>query len=200
MRDQKKSAVKLFVRFINSIFMSRIGKRPIAIPGGVEAKIEKDCIIIKGKKGELRQALHPSIEVQIADKVIHINPKNTDKKQNALWGLYGALIANMVKGVTEGFAKQLEISGIGFKARIKDKKLILEVGYSHDVEYPMPAGIEISVEENRITVSGFDKQLVGETAAQIRAIKKPEPYKGKGIKYSNEIIRRKAGKVAKGAS
>ena len=177
--------------------MSRIGKQPINIPAGVLANLDYDILIIKGPKGQLAQKLHPQTKVQIKDNIITVSIDNeNEKSQRALWGLFASLIKNMIIGVTQGFSQRLEINGIGFKAAISGKKLILNVGFSHPVEYNIPEGIEIKVEANNISLSGIDKQLVGEAAAQIRKIKKPEPYKGKGIKYADEIIRRKAGKAA----
>ncbi len=178
--------------------MSRIGKKPIEIPEKVEIKTEGPGIVVKGPKGELRMRIHPLVKIEQKDKQLIVSVKNeTDRNQKAVWGLTRTLIANLVEGVTDGFKKQLEINGIGYKANVSGKKLILNIGYSHPVEFPIPEGIDIKIEANIITVAGIDKKLVGETAAQIRAIKKPEPYKGKGIKYLDEVVRRKAGKTAK---
>lgn len=182
--------------------MSRIGKKNITIPSVVTAGIEKNQIFVKGPKGELRQSLHPRVTVSFEQNNISVTVVNENSKQDrALWGTFSSLISNMVKGVTEGFKKQLEINGVGYKAAMKGAILTLEVGFSHPVEVRPEAGVKFSVEKNIITVEGADKQLVGEMAARIRKIKKPEPYKGKGIKYINEIIHRKAGKTAaKGAA
>lgn len=180
--------------------MSRIGKKILTIPAGVTVKTEKDMLQVKGPKGELVQKLHPSVSVNLekgAMKLTVQNPK--EKKERALWGLFGALSANMLKGVVEGFSKKLEIHGVGYKAVVKDKNLELEIGFSHPVIFPISEGVEIKVEKNTITVTGIDKQLVGEVAARIRGLKKPEPYKGKGIRYSDEVIRKKVGKQAKSA-
>ncbi|HLC64365.1 MAG TPA: 50S ribosomal protein L6 [Patescibacteria group bacterium] len=180
--------------------MSRIGKKPIIIPDKVEVKVAGNQVTVKGPKGELSQKLHSLVKIAQADgqlKVAVANPE--DKEQASLWGLFRTLVSNLVEGVTEGFQKQLEINGIGFKAQVQGNKLILNVGFSHPVEYSIPEGIQISVDKNVMTVLGADKQQVGQVAAEIRAIKKPEPYKGKGIKYLDEVIRRKAGKVVKGA-
>ncbi len=177
--------------------MSRLGKKPIPLPDGTQAKIENDFIIIKGPKGELKQKLHEKVKVKINDSEIEVSVEKPEiKKQRALWGLFRSLINNMVTGVNEGFEKKLEINGVGYKASISGQKLTLHVGYSHPVDYMLPEGIKGQVEGNIITISGIDKQLVGEIAAQIRKIRKPEPYKGKGIKYIDEIIRRKVGKAA----
>ena len=180
--------------------MSRIGKKPIIIPDKVEVKVAGNQVTVKGPKGELSQKLHSLVKIAQADgqlKVAVANPE--DKEQASLWGLFRTLVSNLVEGVTEGFQKQLEINGIGFKAQVQGNKLILNVGFSHPVEYSIPEGIQIRVDKNVMTVLGADKQQVGQVAAEIRAIKKPEPYKGKGIKYLDEVIRRKAGKVVKGA-
>ena len=177
--------------------MSRIGKQPIIIPTGVEVKINEGLIVVKGPKGQLEQKIHPQVKLDLVDGAINVSVQNSvDKLQRALWGLFASLIRNMVIGVTEGFTKQLEINGVGFKASVSGNKLILNVGFSHPVEYNTPAGIEIKTEGNLITVSGSDKQLVGKVAAEIRKTKKPEPYKGKGIKYIDEQVRRKAGKAS----
>ena len=177
--------------------MSRIGKKPIEIPEAVEMKQDNNFVIVKGAKGELRQELHPKIKVEITDKqalVVVAHPGDT--KEKALWGLFRSLINNMVVGVTEGFEKKLEINGVGYKATVTGSNIVLNVGYSHPVEFNIPEGITCVVEKNIITITGINKQLVGEVAANIRKIKKPEPYKGKGIKYIDEIIRRKVGKAA----
>ena len=180
--------------------MSRIGRRKINIPDGVTVTIADKEVKIKGPKGELEQVLHPHVKVEQKEKQIIVRVrKSKDKDDRALWGLSNALVNNMVVGVSEGFSKQLEINGVGFKAAVEGKKLVLNVGFSHSVEVEIPEGIEINVEKNIITVSGIDKQQVGEVAAKIRATKKPEPYKGKGIRYTDEHVIRKAGKQAKGA-
>jgi large subunit ribosomal protein L6 len=182
--------------------MSRIGKKKIIIPTGVTAMVEKNQVFIKGPKGELRLNLHPRITVAIAGNEITVHVINENSKHDrALWGTFASLILNMIKGATDGFKKQLEINGVGYKAAIKGASLMLEVGFSHSVEVKPMMGVKFSVEKNIITVEGADKQTVGEMAARIRKIKKPEPYKGKGIKYIDEVVRRKAGKTAaKGAS
>ncbi len=177
--------------------MSRIGKKILTLPAGVTVEISATSISMKGPKGELKLALHPHISIVKNDAEISVKTVNEENKRDrALWGTFASLLENMLEGVTNGFKKQLEINGVGYKAALKGKALSLEVGYSHPVEFEAPAGITFSVEKNLITVEGIDKHLVGETAAQIRAIKKPEPYKGKGIKYLTEVIRRKAGKTA----
>lgn len=181
--------------------MSRIGKKPIPIPPGVEVKVDGNSIKVKGTKGELIQEIHPLVKIGVVDNLVKIEVSNPKiKKQKALWGLFGSLVKNMIEGVTKGFEKKLEIIGIGFKAAVSGNKLTLNLGFTHQIEFDIPKGIIIIVEKNILTISGFDKQLVGETAARIRALKKPEPYKGKGIKYIDEVVRRKAGKAIKGAT
>jgi large subunit ribosomal protein L6 len=180
--------------------MSRIGKKPIVIPEKVEAKIDGDSIIIKGPKGELKQKIHPNVNIAIEDKHIIIKVENPEiKDENALWGLFGSLVRNMIIGVTEGFEKRLEINGIGFKALVSGSKLQLNLGFSHAIDFLLPAGITAAVDKNIVVITGIDKQLVGETAARIRTLKKPEPYKGTGIRFVGEIVRLKAGKAAKAA-
>jgi len=181
--------------------MSRIGKQPIIIPSNVNITLTDKDIIVKGPKGELTQALHKLVKIEKTDSEIIVKVGDPEEKnQRALWGLYRRLINNMVIGVTDGYSRQLEVNGVGFKAVMVGKVLNLALGFSHPINFDPPKGIEISVEKNIITISGFDKQLVGQTAADVRAFKKPEPYKGKGIKYTDEVIRRKAGKTAtKGA-
>lgn len=177
--------------------MSRLGKLPIKLPDGTQAKIENDFLIIKGPKGELREKINSKVRIDFKDKEIIVSVKNSkDKQDKSLWGLFRSLINNMVTGVNEGFEKKLEINGVGYRAAAAGRKLTLTVGFSHPVEKEMPEGIDVSVEGSIITVSGADKQLVGEVAAQIRKVRQPEPYKGKGIKYVDEIVRRKAGKSA----
>lgn len=181
--------------------MSRLGKLPISIPQGTQVKIENDFIIVKGPKGELKEKTNKIVKIEITEKEIITSINDIEsKKEKAFWGLYRSLIQNMVTGVNEGYEKKLEINGVGYKVSLQGKKLVLNVGFSHPVNFELPEGISALVEANIITISGFDKQLVGEVAAKIRKVKKPEPYKGKGIKYTDEIIRRKAGKSAgKGA-
>jgi large subunit ribosomal protein L6 len=176
--------------------MSRIGKQPIIIPDGVEVKIDGDLIIVKGKKEELTQKLVPEVKIEIKDKTITLRESQKTKNSAALWGTFRALIFNMIEGVSRGFQKKLIIEGIGYKAVLNGNKLTLNLGFSHPVEIEAPKGIEFKVEKNTILVSGSDKQIVGQIAANIRIQKKPEPYKGKGIRYDGEIVRRKDGKKA----
>ena len=179
--------------------MSRKGKLPIQLPNGVSAKIEEGFVVVKGPKGELKQELHELVNVEIKENEILVTVKNPEeKKDSSLWGLFRTLIENLVLGVSEGFEKKLEINGVGYRAAVSGKTLTLTVGFSHPVQFPIPEGITITVEGNVITVSGIDKQLVGEISAQIRKVKKPEPYKGKGIKYADEVIRKEGKSAAKG--
>lgn len=175
--------------------MSRIGKKPISLPKGVEIKLEDNVVTVKGPRGELSQRLPAEIGLDISDEEILITRPSDAKKHRAYHGLSRALVANMVEGVTKGFEKKLELVGVGYRAQMQGSKLSLTVGFSHPVIIDAPEGIEFEAPTvTKITVKGIDKQLVGNTAAHIRAIRKPEPYKGKGIKYENEVIRRKAGK------
>jgi large subunit ribosomal protein L6 len=177
--------------------MSRLGKLPIKIPNGIQVSIDKGVLTVKGAKGELKQELHPVVIVNINNDEIVVSVKDTeDKKQRSLWGLFRALINNMVVGLSDGYEKKLEIKGVGYKAAVSGNNLNLSLGFSHPVIFPLPAGISATVENNVISIKGFDKQLVGEISAQIRKFREPEPYKGKGIKYSDEVVRRKAGKAA----
>ncbi|HBG81334.1 TPA: 50S ribosomal protein L6 [candidate division CPR2 bacterium] len=177
--------------------MSRIGKLPIIIPQGVTVNLNDRVVKVVGPKGTLEYEHSPLIKVTTNDADIRIELAEDNQKARELWGLVRTLLSNMIEGVSKGFEKQLEIVGIGYRAQMQGSKLVLNVGYSHPVDVVPPEGINLKVEKNTITVSGFDKQLVGEVAAKIRSVRKPEPYKGKGIKYSNEYIRRKAGKAAK---
>lgn len=178
--------------------MSRIGKLPIKISEKVTVTINDHHVSVKGPKGELHLDIRPEIEVVLKDQNIILTRTNDLQQTRAYHGLYRSLLANMVKGVTEGYEKTLEMSGVGYKARLQGKKLFLSVGYSHQVEFDVPENIEVKViEENKISISGIDKEIVGQVAAKIRSIKPCEPYKGKGIKYQGEIVRRKAGKAAK---
>lgn len=178
--------------------MSRVGKKPILIPGGVEVKIDGRKVTVKGPKGQLSQGFRKEIKVEIEDNKVFVRPDLDTKRTNAFWGLTRALINNLIEGVVSGFEKKLEINGIGYKANLEGKDLVLKVGFSHLVNIQCPEGIEFKVEKNVITISGINKQLVGQTAAKIRKVRPPEPYKGKGIKYVDEIIRRKVGKKAAG--
>lgn len=180
--------------------MSRIGKKPVAIPTGVTVTEEADkTLVVKGPKGELHFRPHKAISIQIKENDVLVTRDSDEKFEHALHGLTRTLVQNMVTGVTKGFMKTLEINGVGYRVAVQGKKLVLNLGYSHPVDYPIPEGITCKVDEekkNILYISGIDKQLVGQVAAEIREFRKPEPYKGKGIKYIDEHIRRKAGKAA----
>src|SRR3989344_1416019 len=177
--------------------MSRIGKMPIKIPGGVNLTIDKDMVSVTGPKGSLSQFLLPGISVEEKDSQVIISRINDDAINRANHGLIRSLINNLVIGVTEGFSKQLEVNGVGFRVAVAGTDLKMNLGFSHEVIYKIPSGINVSVEQNIITISGINKQQVGQVAADIRKLKKPEPYKGKGIKYVDERILRKSGKSGK---
>ncbi|MBI4239615.1 50S ribosomal protein L6 [Candidatus Uhrbacteria bacterium] len=178
--------------------MSRIGKQTIPVPSGVEVSVTENVVHVKGAKGTMSLPLHKSVNVSQGDGAVSVAVANPHQKNDrALWGLFNRLIANMVTGVTKGFQKQLEVNGVGFKVSASGSQLNLSLGFSHPVVFDLPKGVEAKIEKNLITISGIDKQLVGETTARIRALKKPEPYKGKGIKYVDEVIKRKATKAAK---
>lgn len=176
--------------------MSRVGKKPILIPAGVDVKIEGQKVTVKGPKGEISREFRPELEIVLEDKKLLVKIKKETKQVRALWGLTRALLANLVKGVTDGYEKKLEIEGVGFKANVEGDQLVLNVGFSHSVKVKTPEGIKFLVEKNVITVSGINKELVGQITATIRAVRPPEPYKGKGIRYLGEHIRRKLGKKA----
>jgi len=178
--------------------VSRIGNMPIEIRDKVEVKIEGDNIVVKGPKGQLSQQIHKDMQIKIEDKQILVQRPSDNRYHKSLHGLTRSLIDNMIIGVTEGYQKTLEINGVGYRAQKQGKKLVLNMGYSHPVEMEEEDGIEFEVPApNKIIVKGIDKQKVGAVAANIRAVRPPEPYKGKGIKYSDEVIRRKEGKTAK---
>ncbi|MBI4134956.1 MAG: 50S ribosomal protein L6 [Candidatus Sungbacteria bacterium] len=176
--------------------MSRVGKQPITIPEGVSVDIRDGRVAVKGPKGEVVRIIRPEVRVEAKDGVVVVLPVAFTKKTPAFWGLTRALLAHTIEGVSRGFEKKLEIEGVGYRAQIEDKNLVLSLGFSHPVKLEPPEGIEFKVEKNIVTVSGFSKEAVGEVAAGLRALKKPEPYKGKGIRYQGEIVRRKAGKKA----
>lgn len=179
--------------------MSRIGRKPLQIPSGVEVTLAGQSVSVKGPKGTLAVALHPHVHVEVTpERVLNVTvDKEDDVKDRALWGLFRKLIGNAVDGVQKPFEKKLEFVGVGYRVALTGNVLSMEVGFSHPVEFKLPTGIEASVEKNTLTLSGIDRHLVGEIAAQIRRTRPPEPYKGKGIKYIDEVIRRKAGKAAK---
>lgn len=176
--------------------MSRIGKKPIEIPQGVQVQIDGRRVTVKGSRGEISREFRPELGIVLEDNKIAVKVKKESKQTNAFWGLTRALLANMVKGVTDGYEKKLEIEGVGFRASVETDNLVLNIGFSHPLRVKIPEGIKISVEKNIIIIAGIDKESVGQTAAKIRALRRAEPYKGKGIKYAGEQIRRKLGKKA----
>lgn len=180
--------------------MSKIGKKLIEVPNGVVVSLEANFVTVKGPKGELTYKIPRELQLSISDNKLLVVPVVKSKRTPALWGTLRAVVSNMVDGVTKGFEKKLEIEGVGFKAQMQGSDLSLNLGYSHPVVFKIPEGIKIDVVKNTITISGFSKELVGQTAANIRSLKKPEPYKGKGIRYAGEIIRRKAGKKVAGST
>ncbi len=187
---------KLFVKFGKN--MSKIGKKPIKIPENVEVKIEGSRVTVSGPKGELERKVNRGISVEKENGSIVVSSPGKSKRERAMWGLNRALLANMVRGVTEKYRIGLEMRGLGYGASVSGDKLVLKVGYSHPVELDIPEGLEVSVENKTIiNIQGVDKQLVGQFAAKIRALRKPEPYQGRGIRYLDEHVRRKAGKAAK---
>lgn len=175
--------------------MSRIGKQPIPLPAGVTASVNGSVVTVKGPKGELTAIVHPHMNVEIKDGAIVVSVAKKSKQAAALWGTTRANLANLVQGVTEGFKKQLELQGVGYRANLKGKDIELQVGFSHPVLIKAPEGIAFTVEQEIVTVAGINKQLVGQVTASIRAVRKPEPYQGKGIRYVGEVVRRKVGKV-----
>ena len=175
--------------------MSRIGKKPIPIPKDVKVDVKEDAIVVKGPRGVLQRKIHPEISIQTEDDQLLVSASDSSKKGKSLRGLYRALIANMVTGVSQGFERALEIVGVGYRGEISGRKAIFHLGYSHPVQFELPEGIDAKIDRTRITLSGADKELLGKTAAKIRSFRKPEPYKGKGIKYVEETVRRKAGKT-----
>ena len=177
--------------------MSRIGKQPIAIPAGVTITVDDKAITVKGPKGELSQFTMPGVNVTVEGDQVLVTRDSDEKEHRSKHGLMRTLVSNMVEGVTKGFEKKLEISGVGFRVSLAGTSLKMFLGFSHEVEYKLPEGIQAKVEQLTITISGIDKQLVGQVAAEIRALKKPEPYKGKGISYVGERILRKSGKSGK---
>ena len=176
--------------------MSKVGKLPVAIPAGVTVNVANGLISVKGPKGELKQSFHDEIEIKVEGTEVVLTTKNNAKQTNAYHGLYRSLISNMVKGVTEGFTKTLVITGVGYRAEVKGKELVMNLGYSSDYIAIIPDGLTVvATPDGKLTVTGIDKQLVGEFCSQIRKLRKPEPYKGKGIRYETEVIRRKVGKT-----
>jgi large subunit ribosomal protein L6 len=176
--------------------MSRIGRKPVTVPKGVTLQVQGNTVAVKGPRGELRRTLHPEMEVALADDQFTVTRPSDEKRHKALHGLTRTLVQNMVEGVSKGFAKSLEIQGVGYKAEAKPYGVNLIVGYSHPVKYEAPKGIKITVDNNTmVKIEGADKELVGQVAAELRSVRPPEPYKGKGIRYVGEQVRRKAGKT-----
>ena len=175
--------------------MSRIGKRPVAVPAGITANVAGQTVKVKGPKGTLEVVLHDDVSVKLDGGRIKIDPRNDSKRARAQWGTSRTLVANLIAGVSKGFEQRLEINGVGYRAAVQGKNLQLQLGYSHDVVYPIPEGIAITVPKpTEITIVGNDSQKVGQVAAEIRSYRPPEPYKGKGVRYANEFIFRKEGK------
>lgn len=175
--------------------MSRIGKMPIQIPKDVKVDLKDDLLSIKGPKGELKKNMHPKVQVNTENDRILVNVIENTKQVRSYHGLFRALIANMVTGVSQGFERKLEIVGVGYRAELSGRTATFHLGYSHPIVFKLPEGIDAKIEKSKITLNGIDKELLGRTAAKIRSFRKPEPYKGKGIKYAEEIIKRKAGKT-----
>src|SRR5438445_13887361 len=175
--------------------MSRVGKKPVPIPSGVTAVVEGQTVKVKGPKGALSLVLHGDVEAKVEKGEVRVDPRAETQRARAMWGTYRSLIANVMEGVTKGFERRLEITGVGYRAAVQGKNLQLQLGVAHDIAYPIPEGITIvTPKPTEIVVSGIDGQKVGQVAAEIRAFRKPEPYKGKGVKYSGEFIFRKEGK------
>lgn len=181
--------------------MSRIGKLPVTIPAGVKVAVDTDAVHVEGPKGKLHTTVPTGVNVKVEGNVVHVERETEDRKMRALHGLTRKLIANMAQGVSQGFSRVLDINGVGYRAEVKGQEIHMTLGYSHPVIFPLPHGVTAVVERQIIiTLSGADRQLLGETAAKIRSLRLPEPYKGKGIKYREEVIRRKAGKAVGSAS
>jgi len=175
--------------------MSRIGKKPVPVPSGVTANIEGQIVKVKGPKGVMQVLLPDDVEVKMEDGAVKVDPRNETKRARSMWGTSRTLVSNIIVGVTKGFEKKLEITGVGYRAALQGKNLQIALGYSHDVVYPIPEGIAIATPKpTEIVVTGMDKQKVGQVAAEIRSFRPPEPYKGKGVKYAGEYIFRKEGK------
>lgn len=175
--------------------MSRIGKQPVLVPSGVDITLNGNAVAVKGPKGELNAVLNDLVSIEKNDEGVLISPKDKSQSARSFWGLSRSLVANLIAGVSEGFEKKLELVGVGYRAQVQGQKLKLSLGFSHDVDYPLPEGIKAECpSQTEITISGIDKQKVGQVAAEIRSYRKPEPYKGKGVRYVGEYIFRKEGK------
>ena len=175
--------------------MSRIGKMPIPIPQGVQVDLKDDLILVKGPKGQLQRKIHPKVKIDKADGQIIVSVIEQSRESNAFQGLFRSLVANMVHGVSQGFEKSLEIVGVGYRAELSGRTATFYLGYSHPINFDLPEGVEAQIDRTRVTLTSIDKELLGQTAATIRGFRKPEPYKGKGVKYVDEVIKRKAGKT-----
>ena len=176
--------------------MSRIGKKPAKIPTGVKVSVDAGNVLVEGPKGKLKQPLRPEVTVTVADGNVTVARKSDDRQGRAMHGLYRALIVNMLKGVSEGYEKKLEIVGVGYLAAVQGKVLQVRAGYANEIQVPIPEGLKVTCpDQNHVIIQGIDKQMVGQFAAEVRSIRKPEPYKGKGIRYDGEVVRRKAGKA-----
>lgn len=175
--------------------MSRLGKKPISVPKGVESRLAEGVLTLKGPMGELCRSIHPKIEVVVGEGSILVRPREGSREGRALHGLFAVLVGNMVSGVSKGFQKTLEITGVGYKAELKGRMVVLNLGYSHPIDYYLPDGISAKIDKTKIVLEAADKELLGQTAAKIRSFRRPEPYKGKGVRYSDEKIIRKAGKA-----
>lgn len=176
--------------------MSRIGKQSITIPAGTEVSVSDGVISVKGKGGELRKKLHSDVVIAVEGDSVSVNPANETRSAQAMWGTFASHVQNMVRGVNEPFEKKLIVEGVGYKVNLNGSTLVLDVGFSHSVEVAVPEGVEVAVEKNEVSIKGANKEVVGQFAADVRAVKKPEPYKGKGIRYDTEVVRRKEGKRA----
>ena len=175
--------------------MSRIGKRPIPIPKDVKVTLENDLLTVNGPKGELQRRIHPKVHLDINEEEIKVCIADETRESKSLHGLFRVLAFNMITGVTEGFQRDLEIVGVGYRAELKGRTAVFNLGYSHPINFELPNGVDAKIEKTKVILSGIDKELVGKTAEKIRSFRRPEPYKGKGIKYGDEMIRRKAGKA-----
>ncbi|MEX1147154.1 MAG: 50S ribosomal protein L6 [Sphingomonadales bacterium] len=175
--------------------MSRIGKKPVPVPQGVAVTLEEALLSVKGPKGELSMAIVDEVDVSYANDEVVVKPRNASKRARSMWGMQRTLVDNIVTGVTEGFKRELDITGVGYRAAVRGRDLNLQLGFSHDVNFPIPEGIDVNCpEQTKVVVTGIDKQKVGQVAAKIREYRKPEPYKGKGVRYAGEYIFRKEGK------
>jgi len=195
MPEEKIWAVRFCVRYGKEKIMSRIGKKPIPIPAKTSVSYQDKLITVKGEKGSLSRTIHPAIDLKVDAGIIQVVPETESRTHRALQGMTRSVVANMVTGVSKGFERVLEINGIGYRAEVSGNTLTLHLGYSHPIQFPLPTGITASADKNSVKLSGIDKEQLGETAASVRRLRRPEPYKGKGIKYAEEHIQRKAGKT-----